>query len=171
MSLNTPTQTEQPAVSKPITMPGVFGVTGQFTFTEFPGTAGMLNVSYNLTLNDFANSDWLLVNLDDSGGVAFIVGPQPNGWSNYLGTWTPTGGTHKVHFTVDALGVPRLWVDGTEIALVFFAFGAGGPAQPPNTAEFNVFNLDGPGPSKSAVVSEVFVASGVLPPTTIFCCP
>lgn len=171
MSFNNPDQIQQIAAFKSLSVPGVFNITGQYTFSEFPGTLGVGTASYQLMIDDLAHGDWLAILLEDSGVVNFLVGPQPDGWSNYSGTWTPTGGTHTVHFTVDPAGVPRIWVDGTEIPLTFTGIGAGGPNPPHNKIEFFTLNFDGPGPAKSSVVTRAFLTSGNLPPQTVFCPP
>lgn len=171
MTFNAPTQQELPAASKAISLTSFLNITGQFTFSEFPGTSGAALAVYTLQIYDVVNGVVVLVALFDDGTIDFELGPTPGPRSVYSGVWTPNGGTHKVHFTSDALGTPRLWIDGVEIPLVFFVFDATPPTTIPNTIDFNMLNFDGPGPAKSSTVRNVFVTTGVLSPDTVFCCP
>lgn len=82
--------------------------------------------------------------------------------------WSPqAGAVHTVHLTVDAAGTPTLFIDQVQIPLVL-----GGPVGPP--APFGpaaVFSLLNSAPDGPAVLYDMFFASGVYSPDTVFCCP
>jgi len=160
-----------PGMSKPVAgLTSVNNLTLKYRFTEYPGDPSA--VDYQTVVNDFANGDFLQVDLSASG-ASVSVGPQPNGWSNYTGAWTPTpGATHDVQVQTDNLGVPRMWVDGVEIALAFNSMGAGGPDYvPPNAIAFLALNFAEPAiPKITASLTNIFLATGSYPVDTVFCC-
>lgn len=172
MTFTLPTQNERAAATKPISgLSGINNSTVQFSFKEIPGTLKAGNAGYQLLINDFANGDWLQIELDDNGTLTVIVGPQPNGWMQYTGGWTLNGGSHVVHATIDSFGLPTVWIDGVMMTFLFSSPGAGAPPTPINTLFFQMFDLDGGGTLKSGILNRLFMTQGVLGPGTIFCCP
>lgn len=143
----------------------LMGITGQFHFQEF--STQTANDFYDFSIEDTGQVNGLDLFMSGDGFLRFQVGPMV-GSPFYDGTWTPSGGAHEVHYTVDALGVPTLWVDGAFIPLVL------GGSQP-NSANATSngingeFQKDGVGPP--ARVTDYFLTVGILPPTTDFCCP
>lgn len=169
MSFNAPTGSEGPADKKAFTasLATVLGMTGQYTFTEWPSPLGNGFAGYEIAIASAGQADLFQLFLENDGDVFLQVGSFGNN-SLYLGTWFPNNGTHKVHFTVDALGVPRLWIDGVEIPLTF----SGMVFFNPTSADSVVFvPFEFSGFSDATTVSEVFVATRILPPETVFCCP
>lgn len=170
MSFNTAGPTEFPSDTKPLpaTLLTVNGMSGQFEFTEFqtPPTA---STAYDFIVTNQANDDSLVVAFFGDGGIIFQVGDPANG-SNYLGAWTPDGGTHQVAFQIDALGVPSLWLDGVPMALVFIGMGASVASFFPANAVSFFFASDSATPATASVMN-TFLTLGALPPQTEFCCP
>lgn len=170
MSFNTTTAAQYPSDMKTLDAPlaSLFGVSGQFSFTEFT-TVPNPDTAYNLFVTNSADTQVLQVFLLGDGNVGFAVGP-PAGADLYLGTWTPNNGTHEVHFSTDALGVPTLYIDDVLIPLAFLAnvpnFGGSLPA---DTVAFQIGS--GSPIATSAVVTNLFVTNTITGPETEFCCP
>lgn len=168
MSFNAPLGGGTSADQKifPVTLTTVNGITGQFTFTEFPAS-GPGFTGYEISIVSDGQADLFQLMLDNSGSVFVEVGSTgPGNTILYLGTWTPNSGTHTVHFTVDALGAPRLWIDGVEIVLI----NSGSIFFDPTVANGVTFIMfDFSGNAVSSPVTSVFVTLGALPPETIFC--
>jgi hypothetical protein len=162
---------ELPSASRPLFMAlsSILDLTIQFTFTEFPIPAGS-GSTYFLFLRTVDGKNGISFSMDDSGNVIVQAGPVDNA-PNYLGTWTPNGGTHQVQIGIDDSGVPLVWIDGISIPVVL---GVVTPSQASVIPE-NFINLPWfVGLSATAVPSpvfSVFVTSGVYPPSTVFCCP
>lgn len=88
----------------------------------------------------------------------------------YNGTWTPKGGGafHTVVLNVAADGTPSLFVDQVFIPLVVGGVLIPAPFGP--GIAFAVVNIGGT-PQGPATLHSIFVARGIYPPTTVFCCP
>lgn len=170
MTFNTAGADDFPGATKPLpaSLPTVFGMSGRFSFTEYqtPPTA---NTAYDLFFNNFDLSETLIVALFGDGNLTVQVG-DPASAPQYNGIWTPNAGAHVVDFSVDALGVPTLFIDGVSIPLVFFAnvptFASLLPAD-----SVALFLGSGDAAAGSAPVTNVFLTAGVTGPTTDFCCP
>lgn len=154
--------------SLPASLSSVLDLSGKYSFTEFQASLGT-GQAYEFWLTNTDNSESILVFLDDFGNALVQVGPTSL-TSSYLGTWTPSNGSHDVFFTVDEEGVPHLYIDGNEVALEFVG-------ESPSAAELlpaNVVAVDAAvfdGTDESSPWTSIFLASGVLSPTTEFCCP
>lgn len=144
----------------------VFDITGQVLFTEFPIPLGS-GAGYDFQVSDSTFSNTIDVFLDDLGNVFVLVGPVALA-PFWLGTWTPNNGSHKVHFTVDALGTPSLFIDDVVIPLVLSGNTPSGVTAAANNV--GVFAMAGIVGVFSALVKKFFLAAGVLPSTTVFCC-
>ena len=134
--------------------------TAQFLLQEI-AAAPTANKLYSFTIFDSLGNGIIQVALRGDGTLTVTVGP-----SSYGGAWTPmSGATSTVHLTVDALGVPSLWIAGVSIPLA--------PTAPlavtstPNTIELGIENDDEDG---MGAYDNVFVALGIFPPATVFCC-
>lgn len=171
MSFNTTAPGDFPGDNKSLSapLPTVNGITGQFSFTEYP-TPPTVNTSYEIVITNQDLSEAVFVALFGDGTAAIQVG-DPAASSNYTGTWTPTpGGTHDVHFSVSALGVPTLYIDGVVMALTFVGISPSfSSLLPANTVSF--FLGSGDAAATTAPVQDVFVTDGILAPNTVFCCP
>lgn len=144
----------------------VFDITGQVLFTEFQIPLGS-GAGYEFQVSDSTFSNTIDILLDDLGNVFVLVGPVALA-PFWLGTWAPNNGTHKMHFTVDAIGMPTLFIDDVAIPLVL-----SGNTPSAVTASANnvaIFAMAGVVGVFSALVKNFFLASGVLPPSTVFCC-
>ncbi len=162
--------TNAPMDSKPIPMalPTIFGISGQYFFTEYQSPLGTGQLYY-FFLSNFDGSEGLIVYLDDSGKVIFQVGPTPAAPS-YIGTWTPNNGSHQVSFTVDALGVPTLAIDGVSIPLAFDVIAPSIVSVVPINS-VSILAFIGNGANVSAPYTRIFVTSGIAGADTVFCCP
>lgn len=161
---------DTPGVSKNLLSPitSVFNLSVQFQFTEFPGSAGSGSVVYDHYVIDTGTTNFIELYMDASGFVEIITGPVSNG-TGYSGTWVPTNGTHKVDYSIDALGVPTLFIDDVAIPLILAGTGfsiLGSHA--PNAVEFFAM---WPTVAAAMKVEDVFVTAGNLPNTTVYCCP
>lgn len=152
----------------PASLSSVLDLSGKYSFTEFQASLGT-GQAYEFWITNTDNSESILVFLDDFGNALVQVGPTAL-TSSYLGTWTPNNGSHVVFFTVDENGLPHLYIDGNEVALEFVG-------ESPSAAELlpaNVVAVDGAvfdGANETSPWTSIFLASGVLSPTTEFCCP
>jgi hypothetical protein len=159
-----------PGAGKPLpgTLAGVTNLSGQFKFTEHPGSLAT-STDYQFYLFDSTFTNWISLYLNASGFAQVIVGPTA-GADGYNGTWVPTGGTHKIDFSINSIGVPTLFIDDVAIPLVF----SGGGFSPFGTfaaGTLYFFSLRDPAAVTSAKIMDVFVTAGVQPPTTVYCCP
>jgi hypothetical protein len=153
-----------PAMSKSLaqTVLNIENLTLQYEFTEYQVVADR----YEAYIFNSALDKYVGVILTTLGAVFIDIGPLA-GPDQYSGTWTPNGGTHKVHLTISALGVPTLWIDDVSIPLV-----NNGPVSgPAGTFPANAFLIDSVGPNgASSLVHNAFVTNGIYPTTTEFCC-
>ena len=160
-----------PIDDKPLPAPlaSVFGLSGQWSFTEYT-TVPNATTTYQLLVNNTGLTESVGVSLFGDGNIV-VQGGDPNNIPTYTGTWTPTpGASHVVHFTIDGAGVPRLWIDGVEITLVFLAnVGSFWTLYPAESASYGGGAGD-PTPGTSPTTS-IFVTAGVVGPETVFCCP
>jgi len=170
MSLDTTLATDYPGAAKPLgaSLPDILGMTVRYSFTEFQGVPTLLT-TYQIAVNNVGSAKTVFVSLFGDGSLVVQVGPVAAA-PTYNGTWTPNGGSHDVHVTVDALGVPTLFIDGLAIPLTFagniFSFASLFPAD--SVILFAGSDLAVPA---SSPVTSVFVSSGVLSETMVFCCP
>lgn len=139
------------------------GVTFQFRFAEIAGPP-TFNMSYTTGVLDSSGEGNPLIFLRGDGFIVVFRGAL-----GYLGTWTPAGNgaVHIVHITVDGAGNPSLFVDGVAIPLT--GPGAVSPVVAgPNQVGASIQNDDLTG---QGYYDRIFVAAGVFPPSTVFCCP
>lgn len=148
-------------IPNPVT---VFNITGQYNFQEFPSLTA--NDFYDFSFTDAAGVNALDLFLDGSGFVYFQVGPSVLS-PYYYGVWTPNMGSHVVHYTVTAGGVPALWIDGVSIPLVLQGSQVTFANAPANDIN-GEFGRNAPG--GPALVTRYFLTAGNLPPTMQFCC-
>lgn len=141
-------------------------ITVQFKLTEHPGSVGS-GTDYQLYFFDSTFTTWVLLFLNATGFAQIISGSTVSG-DGYSGTWVPTGGSHKVDFSINALGIPTLFIDDIPIPLIFSGSGF---------SPFGIFVADTlyffslrPSAVTSAKVMDVFLTSGIQPPTTVYCC-
>lgn len=141
-------------------------ITIQSLFTTFPGPI-VPGRRYEWYVTNVGVTQMVKVELNEDGFLYILVG-DPNSISSYSGVWTPSIGQHKIHVTVDALGVPRVWFDDVEVTMFFD--GTGFSATSPGVGDaafiFFVYITD---PSEGSV-QNMHVASGNLPTSTEFCC-
>lgn len=174
MSLNVPAQAsgDTSGATKPLpaSLASVFGISGQFSFSEF-SPAGSIE-SYLFILTNAPNNESFYLLLDAGTPLITVqVGRTALPFLPfYEGTWTPDGGAHKVDFTVDALGVPTLSIDGAPILLTPGAslapFADGLPGDRVYISGQSFSDLP-----KAAVFTQFAVTSGNLPIDTVYCCP
>jgi hypothetical protein len=134
--------------------------TAQFLLQEI-AAAPTANKIYTFAIFDSLGNGIIQVALRGDGTLTVTVGA-----SSYSGAWSPmSGATRQVHLTVDALGVPSLWIAGVSIPLAPIAPLA--VTSTPNTIELGIENDDEDG---MGAYDNVFVALGIFPPATVFCC-
>lgn len=171
MSMDTFDADDFPIAAKPLpaSLPSVFGISGQFDFTEY-STAPNLNTAYQLSVNNFDLSESLFISLFGDGTIGVQVG-DPASIPFYTGAWTPTpGADHVVHFSIDGAGIPTLYIDGVLTPLLFIA----------NVPSFltlypadSVHYGGGAGVVGAGVspTRNIFLTAGLVGPETDFCCP
>ena len=172
--MNVPEQAvgDASGATKPLPAPlaSVFGITGQFSFSEF-SPAGIIE-SYLFILTNTGNDESVYLLLDAGTPLITLqVGRTALPFLPfYEGTWTPDGGAHKVDFTVDSLGVPTLSIDGAPVALtpgaLLAPFADGLPGDRVFISGQSFSDLP-----KSAVITQFAVTAGALPADTVYCCP
>lgn len=170
MSMDSFDADDFPIAAKPLpgALASVFGLSGQFDFTEY-ATPPNLNTTYQVVVNNAALSESVAVALFGDGGLVVQAG-DPTLIPTYLGTWTPNGGAHVVHFAIDGAGVPTLFIDGVAITLAFFAnVGSFLPLYPAGSVSYGGGSGD-PTPGSSPL-RNLFITAGATPPQTVFCCP
>jgi hypothetical protein len=171
MSMDTFDADDFAIAAKPLPAPlaSVFGVSGQFDFTEYT-TPPNSTTTYQAIVNNSGITESLLVSLFGDGSAVVQAGDSTL-IPTYTGAWTPTpGASHVVHFTIDGAGVPRLWIDGVEVTLVFVGnVGTFFSLYPDNNISYGGGAGD-PTPDQSPLRS-LHVTAGVVGPETVFCCP
>lgn len=171
MSMDTFDADDFPTATKPLPAPlvSVFGISGQFDFTEYltPPNAG---TTYQIFMNNTGLTETLSVSLFGDGSVAVQAGP-PASIPTYVGTWTPTpGAAHVVHFSIDLLGVPTLYIDGVAVPLVLFgSVPSFGTLYPANSISYGGGAADAA--AASSLLRSLFITAGMVGPETVFCCP
>jgi hypothetical protein len=151
----------------PLSLSTILLMSVQFKLTEYPGSVGS-GSEYQHYIFDSTFSNWILVYMNATGFVQVVSGPTA-GADSYIGTWTPTGGTHKIDYSIDMAGVMTLYIDDVLIPLTF----AGGGFTPFGSFAANnvyFFSLKAPSAVSSSKIQDVFVTSGIQPPTTVYCC-
>lgn len=145
----------------------ISNLTFRFEFTEFPGPP-IPNRRYEFFVTNTGATEMLQVTLNEDGNVFIDLGSSVS-LDDWSGAWTPTSGAHKIHVTVDALNVPRLWLDDVEITLTFngTGFSPGGvPSANTCAAFYRYATVD-----EQATMTNMYLASGNLSFDTVFCCP
>lgn len=143
------------------------GFTVQFKFNEQAMAIPGFDQSYEVNFSDGTGLITCKVRLLGGGVLTVnLGGPQ------FTGAWTPLGSSapHVVHFTYDGV-TPLLFIDGIPIAL-----GPIAPAplsQAPSSVLASITKVAAPIPPGDGIgaFDWIFAASGVLPPSTVFCCP
>lgn len=144
-------------------LPGVptGSFTAQFAFQEI-AAATSANKTYALGMFDSLGNGVFSIGLIADGTV--IIGDQTD---IYIGTWTPVAGaSHIVHITRAGAGSLTLMIDGAMIALTPIA--PGPVVGVPSVVDASIANndLDGQGS-----YDNIFLTDGILPASTVFCCP
>ena len=171
MSMDTFDADDFPVASKslPASLPSVFGLSGQFDFTEYSSPPNA-TTAYLLTANNLDLSESLSIALFGDGTIGVQAG-DPASIPSYTGVWTPTpGADHVVHFAIDGAGVPTLYIDAAPVPLVFFGnIPSFLSAYPMNSVHYG----GGAGDAAAGVspVRNIFLTAGALGPETEFCCP
>lgn len=171
MSMDTFDADDFPIAAKPLSAPlaSVFGISGQFSFTEYPTPPNALT-TYQLLLNNTGLTESFNIVLFGDGNLVFQLG-DPTNSPTYTGTWAPVAGAdHTVYFAIDGVGVPTLIIDGVAIPLIFLAnvpsfatlFPAGVVTYGGGAADIT---------PASSPVRNIFITAGVTAPETVFCCP
>lgn len=109
MSMNTVSATDFLGVTKAFPLTSVFGISGQFEFTEYP-TPPNPATTYILFIANFDLSEVVDIELFGDGTLVVKVG-DPAAAPTYTGAWTPSNGAHEIHFMIDPSGVPALFID------------------------------------------------------------
>jgi hypothetical protein len=140
-------------------------VTLQVRFKEIAGVVEP-TMAYGMGALDAAGMGIAAVQLRGDGTVFVQIG----GIAVYNGTWTPqgNGAFHTVVLNVAADGTPTLFIDQVLIPLLLG--GAPMPAPFGPAIAFSVINFGGT-PQGPATLFSIFLARGIYPPTTVFCCP
>lgn len=139
----------------------------QWRFRQVASVPPNGSISYQVAIDNAFSITLYFIALVGNGNLIVLVGG-----SQYAGAWTPgaAGSSHTVHFTADGAGLPSLWIDGVLTPLVLQppSFVIAYPA--PSIGMLTILNANIPFPGKGAF-DWFFITSGVLPPTTVFCCP
>lgn len=170
MSFDTHNDTEFPGAIKPLpaSLPSIYNLSGKFKFKEYQTPPNPLT-SYTLNINNVDVTQVLVLGLFGDGSVVFQFG-DPSAADNYTGTWVPNLGVHEVAFSLSSAGVPKLWIDGVQIPLTFAGAGTSSGSFFPGDIIAMYFGSGDPTPGTSPV-NNLFVTSGVKPPSTKYCCP
>lgn len=156
-----------PVGTKPLraSLAGVGNVTLQFAFTEKP--PGLDTRNYEIQVLDGSGNNIIDIFFTDFGfGIGnpldVFVGPLATAEDWFApGGWAPTTGAHVVHLTISALLVPTLFLDGVLVPLV-----DGGVA-----GDIALGAPDSLSAAEAGSFQKIFLASGIFPPTKVFCCP
>jgi hypothetical protein len=152
-------------IFKPLSGVPPSNVTLQVRFQEMTGSIEP-TMQYGMGAIGSTGRGIVAVQLRGDGTVFVEIGEM----TVYTGTWTPqgNGAFHTVVVTVAPNGTPSLFVDQTFIPLVLG--GAPVPAPFGPGIIFSVVNFGGT-PQGPATLHSIFLARGIYPPTTVFCCP
>jgi len=147
------------------TMP--FDFTVQYKFSEMLLAPPGADQTYQVDVSDATGLIVLRVSL--SGGGAVLVNVSG---AQFSGVWTPlgAGAPHTVHCSWGG-GIPFLVIDGGVIGLA--PIPPASFSQAPDTMLARVMKVGAPTlPGEGVGAFDwIFVATGVLPPSTVFCCP
>lgn len=172
MSMDTFDADDFPIATKALGAPlaSIFGVSGQFEFTEYLTPPNAMT-TYQLLVNNFDLSESLFVSFFGDGSASVQAG-DPALIPTYinLAAWTPTpGATHVVHFSIDGAGIPTVYLDGVLIPMPFVvAVPSFSTLYPVNSMNYGGGGADvTPG---SSALSNLFLTAGSTPPETEFCC-
>jgi hypothetical protein len=154
---------------KPLNMPmPASGFTLNFKFYEMPMAVVGSDQQYQVYLSDAAGLVTGGVLLGGDGVLAVELGAT----LRMLGSWTPLGSSapHVVHLTYDGT-TPLLWIDGVPVALAPIL--PLGFTRSPSTMTAEIGKQGDPVPPGDGMGSFdwIFATTGILPPTTSFCCP
>jgi len=139
--------------------------TVQFRFLEIPAPPPVLAAEYRIAIADPGGGVVIEIVFLGTGLVRITYGPVG---SVFSGPWVPAGlGTpHTVHFSIDG-GSPTLFLDGVPVALAP-TVPVLVPPQAPSTV---AATIDNGGPAVKGAFDYIVAATGIFPPTTVFCCP
>lgn len=170
MSMDTAGATQFAIATKALaaSLASVLGVSGQFDFTEYP-TPPNAETTYQIFLNNFDISEVLSVSLFGDGSLVVQAG-DVDSVPTYVGNWTPNGGAHVVHFSIDGSGAPTLWLDGVAIPLTFYGnVGSWAASYPANSINYG--GGAAVATAASSPLRHLFLTAGATGPATAFCCP
>lgn len=169
LTIQTSTNTDYIGATHPLSRPlaSLFEMSGQFEFTEYQ-TPPNAFTTYQLFVNNIDLSQGFLVSLAGDGTGALQIGDPANS-PTYIFLWTPNFGSHVVHFSIDSLGKPRLYIDHVEVTLTFTGNVPTFGGLPANILGF--FGGSAENGAASSTVRNVFLTAGNVGPETIFCCP
>lgn len=170
MSMDTADADDYPNATKPLPNPlaTVFGLSGQFSFTEYQTPPNAMT-TYQVIINNDGITENLSVSFFGDGGVLIQAG-EATLIPTYSGSWTPNGSAHTVHFSVDGSGVPILFLAGISVPLTFVgdALSASG-LYPDNSITYG--GGSGDAAPASSPLRNLFITAGISAPDTVFCCP
>jgi hypothetical protein len=170
MSMDTFDVDDFPIATKALAAPlaTVFGLSGQFSFTEYP-TPPNPTTTYQIFMNNVGTTETLSVSLFGDGNAVVQAGATAL-IPTYVGTWTPNFGSHVVDFSIDGAGIPTLSIDGVPIPLVFFGNVLSAGSSYPNNS-INYGGGAGDVTPASSPLRNLFITAGTAGPGTVFCCP
>ena len=145
-----------------------FDKSGRWTFSEYQ-TIPNGTTTYQYWVNNSDISEIITISLFGDGNLIFQFGPVDLAYS-WIGTWTPDGGTHTVHFSTGSLTEdPKLYINGVEVPLIFLGqlvtFGA---QLVPNMIA--VMGGSGETGSSTSVVSNIVLTTGTIGPNVPLGC-
>lgn len=159
---------ESPGASKPAIVTNVGNLTWQYTFTEFPAPVGGGTSVYDNFIVNSGRNQAVQIRFTDNGTFIIAIGPLA-GATFYTGNWIPNNGTHTVHLIVDGALNPLLWIDGIPVPATPVGGGSINIGTLPHDVVFFSASSGGFFPD-AATIRSVFITSGALPPSTVFCC-
>jgi len=138
------------------------GFTVQFRFTEIAAPPALAAI-YAVRITDLGGP---VTSIDLLGTGAVHIIHAPTGGAQ-VGAWVPAGvGTpHTVHYSTVG-GPATLFIDGVPIPLASAPFAV--PPQSPGTV---LATIDNGGPPVTGAFDYIVAATGIFPPSTVFCCP
>lgn len=152
-------------IAKPIPAPPPTNTTLQFKFQEINGPV-QPTFAYGGGAVDAVGRGIPIVQLRGDGTIFADIA----GTTVYSGTWTPqgNGAFHIVTLQVGPDAVPRLFIDQGYVPLTIG--GAPSPAPFGPAMAYSLLNFGGT-PEASGILWSMFLTTGILSSTTIFCCP
>lgn len=167
MTINTVGLNDHPGATKPLSDPleTVAGVSGRFEFTEYQ-TAPNGTTTYQLFINNAALTETIVVSLFGDGNAVLQFGPV-NAAPTYTASWTPNGGTHRIHFSTGT--TPTLFLDDVSLPLSFLGNVATfSTSLPPNIV--GIFGGAGVAATASSPVRNIFITSENTGPQAMLGC-